>query len=189
MIIVHPADKGYCSQCRYVIGLKAKTKAFLTVTIFSEAVPVSLQTAKTVQDFIEKDHMMKYHYLSRNSSFEITILIYSGEVMAYVNLGLNVTKEINMKILSQKNKDERVINEVITYDDKNNKFNNLLGSKFFSILVFGLNNSNYSITVRPVEHYEKKLLYGVLDYTVLKPREARNYSFLFSKQDVYIGET
>ena len=82
-----------------------------------------------------------------------------------------------------------MINEVITFEDNKNKFNNLLGSRFFSIMVIGLIDANYSITVRPVEHYEKKLLYGVLDYTSLKSKEVRNYTFLFTKNDVYVGIT
>ncbi len=108
--------------------------------------------------------------------------------MAYVNAGVNVTKDSYIKVLKQTNKDEKVINEIITDGERNNKFNNLLGSRFYSIMVVGIADANYSITVRPVEHFEKKLLYGVLDFTSLRPKEVRNYTFLFTKSDVYVGK-
>ena len=175
LLSVSNSDPQFCNLCRYFIALHSHKPAKMTVLIGSSNTFISLQSGKTLHDWLLPNDVNKYTVFSNTGNLEIIVVAYSGDPVVSVSKSYG-DKAGNVIQQSEKREDSKLINLKIFSDD-NIKKGGRVGISY-SILVNSSNNKEANYSIMAVTLFQEKYLkYGALDFTSLGTGDSQLFVF------------
>jgi len=189
LLSIPKSDLNFCNLCRYFVAIYSAKPTKVTVLISVSNYTMSLQSGKTLNDWLLPFENNRYTIFSNTGGLDINLVIYSGDPIVYVTKSFGDKSGLTLQ-QSEKKNDSKLIHMRIFSDD-NIKRGGYVGISY-TILVKSLNDkeANYSI-LAVTSFHEKYLKYGALDFTSLKGGDSQTYVFsaIFNESLKEINQT
>lgn len=173
-IYVNKEDPNYCFRCLYIISFYSISALRGTVNVILENEFITLHEGKKFLDEVEEEKSNLYMVqFPLNVEIKVLLNIYSGNPEMYLSSSPKVDRK-NYDIISNSYKNSSQLT-VEVKPIKYNKNNLELNTKVY-VLVYGKENSNYSITYKT----EETIIFlheGLVEFDSLKVNTANRYVF------------